>query len=117
MKYALTALVYLNSAGAKIRTKAGSIIVDASDADVERWESNGNVREATVGEVAEAIAAGTLDPKYAPGAPKKKAGADKDADKAAADKAAADKAAADMAAADKAAAGENGGAPKRQDIV
>lgn len=77
--FANNALTYKNKDGVKTRRKAGAIFDDATDVDLEIWMKRGNAREASVGEVAEAVAAGLYDCEVVP--PKKAAGkTKKDAD-------------------------------------
>lgn len=80
-KFSLCALVYTNVEGKKVRLKAHSVFDDATAADIEKWEGDGNVRDATIGEIAEAVAAGKLDKAALPKAPsaRKGDGADKKA--------------------------------------
>lgn len=61
-KYANHALVYRNATGEKVRRKAGAIFDDATETDLLLWEKTGAVRNASVGEIAEAVAAGLYDP-------------------------------------------------------
>jgi len=68
-KFAVSALVYKNTAGEKTRRKAGSVFDDATDADIAAWEAKGHVRDATIGEIAEAVAAGEIDASALPSAP------------------------------------------------
>lgn len=63
---AKNALVYKNTAGVKIRRKAGSVFDDATATDAERFIARGFAREATIGEKAEAVAAGTFSPDALP---------------------------------------------------
>lgn len=60
-KYAVTALVYKNTEGQKVRRKAETVFNDATDEDIAAWSKLGVVRDATIGEIAEAVAAGQLD--------------------------------------------------------
>ena len=60
-KFAVSALVYKNTAGEKIRRKAGTVFDDATETDIASWEASGHVRDATIGEIAEAVAAGEID--------------------------------------------------------
>lgn len=117
VKFSLCALVYTNADGKKVRLKAHKAFDDASSADIEKWEKEGRVRDATIGEIAEAVAAGELDKEALPKPPsarKTEAASEKAADPAKPES----KPDASQTAGKSDGAQTNGdGAPKRQDIV
>lgn len=114
-KISLCALVYTNVDGQKVRRKALTVFDDAMKADIEMWQGKGQVRDATVGEIAEAVAAGHMDPKALPKPPSTKKA---DTATAAKSETAVAKVETDKAAGNANAAQQStDGATKRQDLV
>ena len=63
MNYMTTkALVFLNTIGQKMRVAANKVVNSIPDVQAEIWLEDGSIREATIGEVAEAVAAGETSP-------------------------------------------------------
>lgn len=56
--YALVTMKYLDTNHQKATAPAGSVFADFNEGELEPWITKGYVRKATVGEVAEAKAAG-----------------------------------------------------------
>lgn len=57
--YALVTMKYIDVHGNKATAPAGTVFADFDEDEFDRWKANAYVRKATVGEVAEAKAAGT----------------------------------------------------------